>query len=504
MRLRPGTFLWLVRHDLRLDWLRFRALFGSRPAWLVAGVVALVLAAFHALAWPLARSYLQRTDPSGLFPLLAGAALFVLPWQIAQGINGATRALYTRSDLDLLMASPVSARAVVAARALAMAIESTASAGLFLFPIADMSAWEHGLRWLAIYPALVASSLFATALGLALTAALFALLGPRRTRFASQILATFIASIFILGVQIVHVLRLALHDELIAWLAAHAPQRTSLLMLPVRAAMAGPADLLAWGAVSLVTFVLVAILLGPAFLRSAVRSAGAGATPVPIRQAGHVHRFRPGVAAALRRKEWALLRRDPWLASQLLLQIVYTMPISVVIWRSQGAGGSLALAAAPAMVVIASQLAASLAWIAVSSEDAPEFIASAPVSRGEVERRKLEAIALPLAILLALPLIGLAWFEFAGAAITGGFAVAASASTALLNLWHPMPGRRAAVMRRHAQSKLVGLMEHSMALCWAVAVVLFLLGSTLWLAPVALVVGLVWLNRPASRTTVPS
>ena len=199
-----------------------------------------------------------------------------------------------------------------------------------------------------------------------------------------------------------------------------------------------------------------------------------------------------------------MLRRDPWLASQLLLQIVYTMPISVVIWRSQGAGGSLALAAAPAIVVIASQLAASLAWIAVSSEDAPEFIASAPVSRGEVERRKLEAIALPLAILLALPLIGLAWFEFAGAAITGGFAVAASASTALLNLWHPMPGRRAAVMRRHAQSKLVGLMEHSMALCWAVAVVLFLLGSTLWLAPVALVVGLVWLNRPASRTTVPS
>ena len=502
MSLPPGSFLWLVHHDLRLSWLRFRSMFGNRPLWLILALIATAVLALHALAWPLARNYLQRSDPGGLFPLLAGAALFVLPWQISQGINASARALYTRGDLDLLLSSPVSPRNVVAARALAIAVESIASVGIFLFPVADMSALEHGAHWLAIYPALVSSGLFATALGLALTASLFAVLGPRRTRFASQILATFIASIFILGIQIMNVLPEAVHDELMAFFAAHAPARTGLLMLPIRAAMGQVGDLVAWVMASLAVFALVAVLLGPMFLRSAVRSAGAASAGPGARQARPFRRFRAGAAPALRRKEWTLLRRDPWLASQLLLQIVYTLPISVVIWRSQGTGGSLALAASPALVVIASQLAASLAWIAVSSEDAPEFIASAPVSRGEVERRKLEAIAFPLAVLLFVPIAGLAWFEPLGAMITGGFAVAASASTALLNLWHPMPGRRAAVMRRHAQSKVVGLMEHSMSLCWAVAVVLFLIGSLFWLVPVAFVAGLLWLNLPAGRQLV--
>ena len=29
---------------------------------------------------------------------------------------------------------------------------------------------------------------------------------------------------------------------------------------------------------------------------------------------------------ALRRKEWTLLRRDPWLASQTLIQLLYLLP----------------------------------------------------------------------------------------------------------------------------------------------------------------------------------
>ena len=52
-----------------------------------------------------------------------------------------------------------------------------------------------------------------------------------------------------------------------------------------------------------------------------------------------------------------------------------------------------------------------------------------------------------------------------GALKTAMFATGAAASTALLNIWRPNPGRRNDVMRRHQQSKIVGLMEHMLSLC---------------------------------------
>ena len=45
----------------------------------------------------------------------------------------------------------------------------------------------------------------------------------------------------------------------------------------------------------------------------------------------------------------------------------------------------------------------------------------------------------------------------------------AIASSALVNLWRQAPSRRGLALRRHSQSKLVGLMEHLVSILWAVA-----------------------------------
>jgi ABC-2 type transport system permease protein len=168
----------------------------------------------------------------------------------------------------------------------------------------------------------------------------------------------------------------------------------------------------------------------------------------------------------------------------------------VILWRNGGATGSVGVAFAPSIVVIAAQLAGSLAWIALSGEDAPEFLATAPVSRGEIERRKIEAIALPILALLALPLIGLAlaspWSAFCAAA----FAFGAGVSTALLNLWRQAPARRTMALRRHSQSKLVGLIEHLLAILWAVGAVIAIVGSWVAVVPIAMAGFALWLNRP--------
>ncbi|MEZ5856597.1 MAG: hypothetical protein R3D67_18310 [Hyphomicrobiaceae bacterium] len=187
------------------------------------------------------------------------------------------------------------------------------------------------------------------------------------------------------------------------------------------------------------------------------------------------------------RKEWRLLLRDPSLFTQLGLQIVYTIPLAVVLVKS----GSLptALALTPAIVVIAAQVAASLAWIAVSGEDAPELIATAPVRPASVDGAKLSAIALPVLLIASVPLAGLALASPKAGLLALIFSIGASVSTSLLNLWHPMPGNRRGMLRRHAQSKFIGLMEHLLAILWAVGAVLALLGTTIWFVPVLLAVG---------------
>ena len=103
--------------------------------------------------------WLDAADTAGgaLPTYLASACSSSLPWIIAQAMTATTRALYTRGDLDLVFASPVSARAVLAARAFAIASDGVASVAILLLPLANMNALLGHRRWLALYPALAAT-----------------------------------------------------------------------------------------------------------------------------------------------------------------------------------------------------------------------------------------------------------------------------------------------------------------------------------------------------------
>ena len=507
--LKPGSFPWLISYDLTLSWRRVRGMFGSLRASTIAIIIAGALMSFHAIAIPVARWFGQMPEDGSqsrlFYPALASAMLFVLPWLISQSLTSMTRALYTRGDLDLLFASPLPAHRTLAAKALAVAIESISSVAIFLLPIANMNILLNGWSWLAVYPALLACGLFAASIGIMLTLGLFRIVGPRRTRIVSQVLATIIGAAFVLLMQALHVLPNSVRESIVA--AIDGPDsgwlfdRDGLLWLPVRAAAGSLPDLAIWFAFSAAVFTLTALLLGRRFAASAVQSANVPAAAVSRRREKARMQFRAGIARALRKKERLLLARDPWLISQICLQVIYTLPVAIVIWRSQGPGGDIAMSVGPAVVVIASQISASLAWLSISSEDAPEFLASAPVSRPEIERRKLEAIALPLACFLALPMLGLAWFSPRAALYTLVFATGASLSTAFLNLWHPMPARRVMVLRRHTQSKLIAMVEHLLSLLWAVALVMAVLQTTLTAIPLAIIAGIMFASRPRSKQT---
>ena len=502
---RPGSLLWLVRHDLLLTWRRVRAIFGNMPLWKILSIMFGIFVLLHLMAAPIALKVTREIGMGGIALAIANGAMFVIPWQLSQGISQSARILYSQGDLDLLLGSPISARVVAASHTLALTIESTISIGIFLVPIANIMAFEAGARWLLIYPVIFASALLATAIGLAITVFLFSIFGPRRTHLAAQILSTFIASVFILGLQIVQMVPPRTREKILdvvripGW-GEFLEDRDSLFWLPVRAALGETSDLLIWFGLAFSSYALVAILLGPSFLRSAVRSAGQAAA------LGSLHRpridkpFRPGVAPALWRKELQLLGRDTSAMSQLFLQMAYTAPISFIIWASANENSPVAMAIAPAIVMIACHLSAALTWLALSSADPPQLVATAPVSLREIERRKLEAIAIPLVLVISLPIIWLSFHDPRNGLITACFAIVAGCCTALLNVWNPLPGRRADLMRRHAPSKIVALMEHLFAMFLAMGVVAAVLGrSAIWIAALVAAALLLWFNYHRAR-----
>ena len=126
-------------------------------------------------------------------------------------------------------------------------------------------------------------------------------------------------------------------------------------------------------------------------VRRALRARGdrlrGGACPSRGRSEGTA-RFGASASTALRIKERRVVWRDPWLMSQLLLQAAYTTPLAVNLWRGGGPTGTVGVAFTPALVVIAAQLAGALSWIALSAEDAPDFLTTAPLHAGRHRTRQ--------------------------------------------------------------------------------------------------------------------
>ena len=499
---RPGTFLGFLAHDARLSARALFALLGERSIrakWLI---LACVVAGLHGVAWFAAEwsaSFEAGPDAERIVALAArGATLFVLPWAIASTMTATTRMLYQRGDLDLLFTAPISPAKALAARTFGQAIEAIASVGILLFPFAHASALQGRPHWLSLYPALFADGLFGAGLGLVLSLALVFAAGPRRARLVSQLGATFIGASAVISAQALAMLPTAWRDALYERASAPFPGGETLrgvLALPERALLADPVALILWLSIGAAAFALAIAVSARPFAVAAMRTAGA---PVAAARLAKSLRFRSGLGAALRWKEYRLLSRDPWLLSQMLLQALYTLPVGIILWRQGGVTGHVGVAFGPTLAIIAGQFSGALAWIALSAEDAPDFLATAPATRGQIERAKLATIGWPVLFILAPAVALLAIFDPWAGACTAICGLGAALSGGLLMLWRQTPARRGLVLRRHSASKLIGLGEHWLSLQWGVATGLAVFGSLFCFAPVGVVVLTLWALRPRS------
>lgn len=473
--MRPGSTLWFARHEIRLalrEWLAMMTGGRRQRRW----GFGLGLAAFAVLAHWVAWLVVGRGPPSsGLSTLVAltGSGVLLLSVITSQALETVTRAFYARADLDLIMSSPAPTHRLFAVRIVAMALSVTATATLVSSPVINVLAATDGWRWLAAYVGIAVIGMLATAVAAVFAVLLLRTIGPRRTRLAAQIVAAVVGAGFVIGIQIVAIVSYGDHSERapsrIDALARLAPPADSMVWWPGRAILQGdPAGLFGMIAAGVLVLWITVTVLAPRFGRLASLAAGTAPGPVRRRRQGAV--FRGGSSSsALRRKEWVLLLRDPWLLSQSLMQLFYLVVPAVLLWRSLGSDLDARTLLAPILIMTAGQLAGGLTWVAVSGEDAPDLIASAPVSERAVVRAKLEAVMGAVALIFT-PLLAvfalLAPFEAMVAVL--GVAIS-TASATCVQLWFRAQAKRSTFRRRQQSSRIATFAEAFSSISWAFA-----------------------------------
>ena len=343
---RAGTLTWFAQHECRLawrDWLSMMTAGRRRRRRTVAIAIAAFAIFMHFVAFAMIGRFADVAAVPDKLTLVVVTGSAFLSWSLmlSQALESVTRAFYARADLDLILSSPAAARRLFSVRIAAMAFSTVAMAMLLAAPFIDALIVRGGLRWLGAYGVVAAMGVTATALAVALTIALFHLIGPRRTRLVAQIAAAVIGAVFVIGLQAGAILSYGTLSR-IAFLESDtvmtlAPAVDSFVWWPARAILGDAAALAVVLAASLLLLGGTILFFAPRFAHHAIAAAGISSSTV--RQRRGAARFRSvSPTGALRRKEWTLLRRDPWLLSQTLMQVLYLVPPALLLWRNFSGG----------------------------------------------------------------------------------------------------------------------------------------------------------------------
>jgi ABC-2 type transport system permease protein len=472
---------WFARHEIRLAWREWMAMMTAgrrfRKRSTAIGLIVFV-AIMHLPAWAVIGRFAELEAPLDKPTLIVISACIFLAWalMLSQAIESVTRVFYARADLDLIMSSPVALSNVFSVRIAAIALTVIMMALLFSAPFVNVLIFGGGARWFAAYGVVIAIGLSAAAVAIAVTVALFRGIGPGRTRLVAQIVAAVIGAGFVIALQIAAILsygtlsRFAVLTSDAA--AAFAPGPDSLLWWPARAMIGDGEALLCLLAAGLVMLGLTMAIWSPRFADYVIR---VSATAAPTRAGRDAKPFRTGSRQqALRRKEFVLLRRDPWLVSQTLMQLLYLVPPALMLWRSFADSSTAILLITPVIVMAAGQLAGGLAWLTISGEDAADLVATAPLPASRVTRAKIEVVLIGIGGIFTPLIAALIFVSPLQAAVTAlGVGIAAVSATAI-QLWFRVQARRSQFRRRQTSSRLASFAEAFSSIGWAASAALAL------------------------------
>lgn len=476
MRNPPSSFPLLLRNEFRL-YLRGMAK-GASLVFLLISQFFLHLIAL-AVAWATSKNVAPAMSVNMLL-LLSGGLMAMFMMMTSRALAGAVQSLYTRGDLDLLLSSPVDRRSVIGVRMGAIALTVGLEVALLVWPFANMFVLFGNYGWFKAYLLVPAMAMLATSVGLALTLASFRILGPRRTRVAVQILAVLVGISIMLVVYLPRILGSQQPGTRpgrdfstgVDMIVRQTGGYRELLVTPAQWVTNGFLPTIAFFVAALALLAWTIHLTGDRIVNAMTAVSGSVARKVH-RVADSAQQFRHGLRTVVVFKELKLIARDPHLIAQVLQQGLYTLPMAVGLWTARR--GDLPMHWF-AIIVLVVGIAGPLAWITMTAEDAPDLLASAPVSRTALFGAKIQAALLPVIPLCLLPLLLLRthpWF----AVCTSFSASAAAVCAALINMGNPVAKRRDSFKTRHRGNAGRGFLEVVSMLFWlGVAIGLTLAG----------------------------
>ena len=501
-----GTIGWFALHETRLAWRDWLALIsggGRRRKSTVAIGFTVFAVIMHGMAWLMlfSSASLAGSGKDQVLSSLTFSLLLAWSLMVSQAMETVTRAFFARGDLELILTSSASASRLFAVRLAAMAATVVAMALVLAAPFIHVLVWLGGARWFGGYFIAAAMAIDATAVAIVIIVVMFHLLGAIRTRAVSQIIAAVIGAAFAIVLQFVTIISYgSMPDASFSTMAGlvRDAAKDHVMLWPAPDILADPVAIGALLGLSLLALAVVIFVFAPRFGQFAL--AAGNVTHASPRRGQEVSVFRGSSPAwALRRKEWVLLLRDPWLMSQTLMQLLYLLPAAFLLLRNfRGIGGSALLV--PILIVAGGQLAGGLAWLAVSGEDAPELIASAPLRSSRVMRAKTEAVLGSVALIFGPFVVLFAVVKPLPALIAlAGVLIAAGSATAI-QYWFRTQGRRSVFRRRQTSSRVATITEALSSTGWAATGAMATMGTWLCVLPGVIVLAIVagaWMISPA-------
>lgn len=459
-RMRPGSFAWLVLHELRLAMLARR----RKALSTIAG--ALILLLWVGLGVLIALGLRGVTIPivPEAFSIAAAGSVGVFTFMTTQALLASQQTLYESGDLDLLFSSPMRPRTIVSAKLVGIVATIAVTFAMLILPLVLPAAiWGHP-QLFGIPALLAALALIAACLGLAVTLAIARVAGPRAARTVGQVIAALSGGAIFLATQLTNmsgegqgVGRRSGWEILYRDIQESGFGTHGIGALPGRAAFGDPVAIALVLGSGVLLFAFTSAAMQTGFLAS-YRAGGMRLSPRRRAKGGIDRNFRASLFGSVFAKEFRLLARDPALAFQIVLRLIYLVPLFYLAMRH---GSQLPLAPSLAFmsVVIAGQVVSSFAWLTVSAEDSPDLIKIAPVEKEAIDHAKLmAAMAMAAPLFLILP-IAIATETIAGAAVALGFTALAGWLTGQLEVAHAVPAPRSTFRRRRGGSWVRGLLQ---------------------------------------------
>jgi ABC-2 type transport system permease protein len=169
----PASLTFLAHHEFRLAWRDWWSMLTAGKPHRIR-IVTLALVAFalfmHLVAFSIVAKFAEVEPNADRSTLVVITGCAVLAWSLmmSQAMESVTRAFYARSDLDLILSSPVASRRLFAVRIATMAASTVLMAVLLAAPFINILVWRGGPRWFSAYGVVIAVGALAAALAVAL------------------------------------------------------------------------------------------------------------------------------------------------------------------------------------------------------------------------------------------------------------------------------------------------------------------------------------------------